>query len=69
MSQAEACANLERRKSWLAKIERGQRSLLFSEAVELARLYDVPLVNLWPEAAEKSVIRSRTGRQTRDADE
>lgn len=48
LTQDAAAARLGRRKSWLAKIERGQRSVLFSEAVELATLFGVTLGELWP---------------------
>src|SRR5438128_7878585 len=48
-TQEQISSQAGRRKSWLAKIERGQRSLLFSEAVELAELLGTPINNLWPD--------------------
>lgn len=48
-TQEEVALHLGRRKSWLAKLERGQRSLLFSEALALADAYGVSVVALWPE--------------------
>ena len=48
MTQVGVSQRLGRVNSWIAKLERGQRSLLFSEAVELADLYGVALHELWP---------------------
>lgn len=48
-TQEQVSERAGRRKSWLAKIERGQRSMLFSEAVQLAGLLNVPLDDLWPQ--------------------
>jgi ribosome-binding protein aMBF1 (putative translation factor) len=48
LTQAALAEKAGRRKSWLAKIERGQRSLLFSEAVELTRQLTVKFDQLWP---------------------
>lgn len=60
LTQSQACAQIHRRKSWLAKIERGQRSLLFSEAVELARVFNVTVGALWPHDAAESGRLTRT---------
>ena len=48
VTQEEVASSLGRRKSWLAKLERGQRSLLFSEAIDLADAYGIALVDLFP---------------------
>jgi ribosome-binding protein aMBF1 (putative translation factor) len=48
LTQQQVVDGIGRRKSWLAKLELGQRSLLFSEAVTLADAYGVGLADLWP---------------------
>ena len=56
LTQQQVAVSLQRRKSWLGKLERGQRSLLSSEAVELADAYCVALVDLWPGSGSDSSI-------------
>jgi transcriptional regulator with XRE-family HTH domain len=53
LTQAVVAERLGRPKSWIAKLERGQRSLLFSEAIALAELYDVELGSLWPRSRSR----------------
>ena len=57
LTQEAAAAEAGRRKSWLAKLERGQRSLLFSEAIELAEVFGVPIAELWPGPLNSDVVR------------
>ena len=48
LTQVEASTAVGRRKGWLAKLERGYRSLLFSEAVDLADAYNISVEELYP---------------------
>jgi len=52
LTQVVVAERLGRVNSWIAKLERGQRSLLYSEAVALAELYGVELAAFWPEPSE-----------------
>lgn len=49
LSQAMAATRLGTAQSRIAKLETGARRLLFSEAVDLARLYGVPIEDFVPE--------------------
>jgi len=57
MTQIAVSEQLGRVKSWIAKLERGQRSLLFSEAVELAELYGISLKTIWPPSLQDGALR------------
>jgi transcriptional regulator with XRE-family HTH domain len=48
LTQIEVSDRLHRPRSWIGKLETARRSLLFSEAIELAELYGVPLSALDP---------------------
>jgi ribosome-binding protein aMBF1 (putative translation factor) len=48
LSQIEVARQLERPRSWIGKLETARRSLLFSEALELADLYGAELGDLGP---------------------
>jgi transcriptional regulator with XRE-family HTH domain len=48
LTQIEVSERLSKPKSWIAKLETGRRSLLFSEAVTLADLYQVNLADFDP---------------------
>ena len=53
MTQVSVCEQLRKPKSWIGKLETGRRSLLFSEAMALARLYGVELTALLPADEER----------------
>jgi len=48
LTQVQVSQRVGKPQSWIGKLETGRRSLLFAEAILLAKLYGVPLSALDP---------------------